>query len=277
MDDDRRSAAPTSEPEPSVRPGSNIADTIFHDLRALILRGELTAGERLPGERELATKYGTNRNTLREAVRKLEQQRLVSVRHGQGVTVADFRKTGTVDLLPPFLENSRDFAEVAHIVEDILPARLQVLEFATRRAIRRADKNDLERLTDITELLITAFQRGDQQLVARGFQRWLDALIDAGHSVAIRWIANPYLEAYRHLMDRFPTLWVLEPTFPEHLKELLAAFDANDEERAIEVTRSYYQRVDGKLIDAFAGALTPEVMGAMAPKSSRRAVSGDDP
>src|SRR5688572_10569909 len=101
---------------------NNIAAGIFLDLRRQILRGQLSAGERLPGERELASKYDTNRNTLREAVRKLEQARLVTVRHGQGVTVADFRKTGTMELLPPLLETATEPMEVAHIVEDILPA-----------------------------------------------------------------------------------------------------------------------------------------------------------
>ena len=32
---------------------------------------------------------------------RLEQSRLVTVRHGQGVTVCDYRKTGTMELLPP--------------------------------------------------------------------------------------------------------------------------------------------------------------------------------
>jgi DNA-binding FadR family transcriptional regulator len=72
-------------------PHSNIAVTIFKDLRRQILNGELSPGERLPGERELAAKSGTNRNTLREAVRRLEQSRLITVRHGQGVTVAGFQ------------------------------------------------------------------------------------------------------------------------------------------------------------------------------------------
>ena len=74
------------------QPGfGNIAATIYRELRRQILHGELAPGERLPGERELAQRYDTNRNTLREAVRMLEQARLVTVRHGQGVTVADFR------------------------------------------------------------------------------------------------------------------------------------------------------------------------------------------
>lgn len=234
---------------------SNIASTIFVELRRQILRGELAPGERLPGERELAAKYGTNRNTLREAVRKLEQARLVTVRHGQGVTVADFRTTGTMELLSPFLESARDLSEVAHILEDILPARLLVIEFATRLACKRADRNDCNRLEDITDLLIAAFDRGDPVVIAHGFQRWLDALIDAGHSVAIRWIANPFLEAYRDLLDRFPALWVLEPSFPQHLRDLISALKDSDEERAIEVTRAYYRRVDAPLMASLGAAL----------------------
>ncbi len=235
---------------------TNIAATVYRELRRQILVGELSPGERLPGERELAQRYDTNRNTLREAVRMLEQARLVTVRHGQGVTVADFRKTGTLDLLAPFLESSPDMAESAHLLEDILPARLLVIEFAARLATRRADKDDIARLRDITDLMIAAFDRGDPMVIAHGFQRWLDALIDAGHSVAIRWIANPFLDAYRELMDRFPGLWVLEPSFPQHLRDLIAAIEASDEERAIMVTRNYYQRVDGAFMQTLAAVMS---------------------
>jgi GntR family transcriptional regulator, transcriptional repressor for pyruvate dehydrogenase complex len=249
-------------------PHSNIAVTIFKDLRRQILNGELSPGERLPGERELAAKYGTNRNTLREAVRRLEQSRLITVRHGQGVTVADFRKTGTMELLSPFLETGPDVLEIVHMLEDILPARLMVLEFASRMAVRRANTSDMERLRDITDLLITAFERGDPKVIAHGFQRWLDALIDAGHSVSIRWIANPFLEAYRDIIDRYPALWVLEPSFPQHLRDFNAALAKGDEERAIDVTRKYYRRVD----EGFMRALS-EAFGAPLGRSSRRSIS----
>ena len=116
-----------------------------------------------------------------------------------------------------------------------------------RLAARRSDKNDIERLQDISELLVTAFDQGDPALVARGFQRWLDALIDGGHSLAVRWFANPMLDAYRDLLERFPSLWVLEPTFPEHLKEVISAISDGDEERAVEATRAYYRKVDRAL------------------------------
>jgi GntR family transcriptional repressor for pyruvate dehydrogenase complex len=235
--------------------GSNIAATIFLDLRRQILAGELAAGQRLPGERELAAKYGTNRNTLREAVRKLEQSRLVSVRHGQGVTVTDFRRLGTLELLLPLLETRPDPAEIARILADLLPARLMVLEFASRLAVQRADATDVQRLRDITELLISAFDGGDPTVMAHGFQAWLDALIDAGHSVAERWIANPFLDAYRELLDRMPYLWVLDPAFVRHLRELMAALDTRDEVAAIATTREYYSEIDAKLLALLAGSL----------------------
>jgi GntR family transcriptional regulator, transcriptional repressor for pyruvate dehydrogenase complex len=226
---------------------ANIADTIFAELRRKILSGELKAGERLSGERELAIKYGTNRNTLREAVRKLEQARLVTVRHGQGVTVADYRRTGTLELLSPFLQASTDASEIAHVLEDILEPRVLLLEYATRLAVRRADKNDIERLTDINDLLIAAFDRGDNLVVARGFQRWLDALIDAGHSLTVRWFANPMLDAYRDMLERYPSLWVLEPSFPKHLRDVINAISEGNESLAVDATRAYYVRVDGAL------------------------------
>ncbi len=241
--------------EGKAAPSSNIAASIFRDLRRQVLTGELAGGERLPGERDLAQRYDTNRNTLREAVRMLEQARLVTVRHGQGVTISDFRRTGTLELLPPFLESATDPGEVAHLLEDILPARLLVLEFATRLAARRADRDDIVRLRDITDLLIAAFERGDPVVIAHGFQRWLDALIDAGHSVAVRWIANPFLEAYRELLDRFPGLWVLEPSFPQHLHDLIAAIEAADETRAMAALRSYYERVDAGVMQALGAVL----------------------
>jgi GntR family transcriptional regulator, transcriptional repressor for pyruvate dehydrogenase complex len=237
----------------------NIAQQIFEDLQKHILGGQLSPGERLLGERELAAKYGTNRNTLREAVRKLEQARLVSVRHGRGVTVADFRRTGTPELLAPYLRAGPDMIEVAEIIGDVLEPRTLLLEYAARLAVRRAEPADIERLSDIGDLLIKAFEAGDAPVVARGFQRWLDVLVEAGHSVSVRWIANSLFDALRDTLDRFPNLWVLEPTFPQYVTGLVTALRTGDEASAVSTTRAYYERVDQKLmalLHALAG-ITP--------------------
>jgi GntR family transcriptional regulator len=64
-------------------PSRRIAD----DLRTAMESGELTAGQKLPSERELAARYGTARNTAREAFRLLETAGLVDIEHGSGVFV----------------------------------------------------------------------------------------------------------------------------------------------------------------------------------------------
>src|SRR5690606_1578965 len=238
-------------PTSKTNDSQNIAKKVYEDLRKQILDGSLSPGERLPGERELAARYGTNRNTLREAVRRLEQMRLVTVRHGQGVTVADFRRTGTMDLLAPLFEASSDFTELSQIVHDILPARLLVLEFAGLLAVQRADRTDIERIRDITDLIISASESGNPVIIARGFQRWLEALIDAGHSVAMRWVANPFLASFRELLDRFPEVWVMDVGFPAHLRSFLEALEEGSEEKAVVSLRNYYHRIDGQVREGF--------------------------
>jgi DNA-binding transcriptional regulator YhcF (GntR family) len=56
-------------------------------LRARILGGELTAGRRLPGVRELATTTGVNANTVRAVYARLEAEGLVTAEHGRGTFV----------------------------------------------------------------------------------------------------------------------------------------------------------------------------------------------
>lgn len=269
-----------SKPEKETAKNANIAQQIFEDLQRQILSGQLGPGERLLGERELAQKYGTNRNTLREAVRKLEQARLVSVRHGRGVTVADFRRTGTPELLSPYLRAGPDMIEVAEIIGDVLEPRILLLEYAARLAVRRAEPQDIERLSDIGDLLIAAFEAGDATVVARGFQRWLDVLVEAGHSVSVRWIANSLFDALRDTLERFPNLWVLEPTFPAYLTGLVRAVRTRDEEAAVTTTRSYYERVDKQLMDllhALAGASAQAPSEAPAAEAEASASESEAP
>jgi GntR family transcriptional regulator, transcriptional repressor for pyruvate dehydrogenase complex len=236
----------TEKPE-----NTNIASTVYRDLTRQILSGALSPGSRLPGERELAQTYKTNRNTLREAVRRLEQARLVTVRHGQGVTVSDFRRTGTMELLSPLLECTSDYVELALVVRDLLPARRIVLEFAARLAVERADRADIQRLGDITDLLVSAAELKDTQIIAKGFQSWLDALIDSAHSVALRWVANPFLDSYREVLERFPALWVLDSNFASHLRNFHQALEAGDVELAVVTLRTYYERIDGVVAQSF--------------------------
>jgi DNA-binding FadR family transcriptional regulator len=57
-------------------------------VRAAVASGRLSAGDRLPGLREVADQLGVNHNTVRAAVAKLEADGLLETRHGSGTFVA---------------------------------------------------------------------------------------------------------------------------------------------------------------------------------------------
>jgi GntR family transcriptional repressor for pyruvate dehydrogenase complex len=65
----------------------------LHDLREhvvnLILGGELSPGDALPAERELAVRLGVSRPLVREALRSLEAVNIVESRRGAGTYVTD--------------------------------------------------------------------------------------------------------------------------------------------------------------------------------------------
>lgn len=68
-------------------------------IRGLIESGEFPAGSRLPGERDLAERFGVSRVTIREAEIALEAQGLIAIKTGSGVYV-QARSRALPDVLP---------------------------------------------------------------------------------------------------------------------------------------------------------------------------------
>ncbi|MCT2589487.1 GntR family transcriptional regulator [Streptomyces sp. N2-109] len=67
------------------------ARQIADDLRSRITSGELDAGDRLPGEPALVTKYGVAKETARRALTLLVTEGLAVRKRGSGTYVRDFR------------------------------------------------------------------------------------------------------------------------------------------------------------------------------------------
>ena len=65
-----------------------MAQAVVEQVEDMILRGTLTDGERLPAERDLASQLEVSRQTLREALKTLEEQGLVESRQGEGTFIA---------------------------------------------------------------------------------------------------------------------------------------------------------------------------------------------
>lgn len=63
---------------------NRIFQDIVDQVQQAVVTGELTPGEKLPPERELCAIFNTSRGTLREALRILEQKKLISIKLGAG-------------------------------------------------------------------------------------------------------------------------------------------------------------------------------------------------
>src|SRR5215210_1461657 len=75
----------------TARPGAGLqtwSASIARDIEALILRGDLPRGQRLPTETELGEVLGVSRSVVRDAVRMLVARGLLEVRQGHGTVVA---------------------------------------------------------------------------------------------------------------------------------------------------------------------------------------------
>lgn len=220
---------------------------LYESLLRRILSEEFAAGAKLPPERELALEYGTNRNTLREAVRRLEHACLVRVRQGSGVTVEDFRKTASIDLLGAFLEHGKDAAEKARVALDLLGPRKQMIEQAVRSAVARARAEDLWRLDEATDAAREAENDKDAGALMRAEGVWLEALVDAARSLPMRWAANPILAALGDITERRPEFVVFEPSFADHARALRTHIGARDGEAAVLEVHRFHDLVDQQL------------------------------
>jgi GntR family transcriptional regulator, transcriptional repressor for pyruvate dehydrogenase complex len=72
-----------------VQPADGITQQVVTHIRALIERGELRPGDRLPAERHLAARLGVSRPTVRAGLRALSAMGIVQPRHGSGTYIPE--------------------------------------------------------------------------------------------------------------------------------------------------------------------------------------------
>lgn len=106
-------------------------DQIAADLRGRVVRGELTAGQALPSERELTERWGVSRATVVKALDVLRQEGLVETRQGTGSTVRErtplARTAGeryATAVATGHIYTAGEYAEI--VSADIVPAPVDV-------------------------------------------------------------------------------------------------------------------------------------------------------
>ncbi|GIO27813.1 FadR/GntR family transcriptional regulator [Ornithinibacillus bavariensis] len=87
----------------SMSPKQKVYQEVLHEVRNFIEFHNLSPGDKLPSERELAEKLGAGRSSVREALRAMELLGIIETRHGEGTFLSEYRPYQTVELLSSFV------------------------------------------------------------------------------------------------------------------------------------------------------------------------------
>ena len=161
-----------------IRP-EKISSAVVRQIEALILRGILRPGERLPAERELSDRLGVSRPSLREAVADLSARGLLAIRPGAGVYVA-----GTLDSVFPDTLIAL-FASHDEAVFDYLAFRRDIEGLAAERAARAASETDLRLIGTAFDRMEAAHQKRDPSDEAALDADFHMAIVEASHNVVM--------------------------------------------------------------------------------------------
>lgn len=214
-----------------------VADEIVDQLRSLILTGTYPPNSKLPPERELAKELQVNRASLREALKRLEQLGLVTIRQGDGTRVANFMETAGIELVAHLIPLAR--TDYPGIVGEVLEFRRIYGRELARLAAERREPADLDRLREI------ATRAADEsaskvEVFLLDFEFYM-ALAVAAKNRVMGLLVNRLREAVKSFSSVLEDVIVSPETARSHHRELLEALEARDVERAVALTDSFME------------------------------------
>ncbi|MCT7370068.1 FadR/GntR family transcriptional regulator [Mycolicibacterium llatzerense] len=167
-----------------------VSDTVFAHLVDEILSGRVAVDEALPSERELALAFAVNRHAIREALKRLQQARLVRISHGGKTRVQDWRLTAGLDVLSTLAATGA--VPAVQIARDIMVMRRTVAADAARLCARNATDDQLA--TIAAAAAAYPAQRTDESF-AVDLTFWT-AIIDGSGNLAYRLALNTLVAAF---------------------------------------------------------------------------------
>jgi len=221
-------------------------------IRAKILDGSFAPGDRLPPERELASQLNVNRSSVREALKKLEELRLVDIQQGSGTRVrstdqASFELVWTM-VFPASPENVTWIRELLELREVLLPGVLRIgLARATDSELAAAEA-EVRRVAD-PALGAEAFVDGLRELQG--------VIARLTHNRVLILLANSMMRflAQRPLVhDMLEMVADRRPLHPL-LQRFAIAIAARDSDTAHRAARDILRRVTRLVVAAAAGGV----------------------
>ncbi|MCC8109147.1 MAG: GntR family transcriptional regulator, partial [Planctomycetes bacterium] len=90
---------------------------IVDAIHAHIRRNGLKPGDKLPSEREMAESFQTSRNSVREALRVMENQGMLEVKTGRGTFLRERGDENVSVSIGIIKNNFREIQELTHILD----------------------------------------------------------------------------------------------------------------------------------------------------------------
>ena len=163
----------------------SLTESIAARLRNDILGGTYKAGERLPAERDLASRLGVNRGSVREALKKLEQMGLVLIRRGDRTTVRHLHEASIEIVRHLLIANG---VVNRRLLEQVLDAHEMLVAGAAHLAVERGSPEDHRRaralLRDLTLPGVSDAER------AALFDALVDLITQASGNLVLQLVRN---------------------------------------------------------------------------------------
>lgn len=131
-----------------------IYEEIIEQIRVLVVKGDLKAGDRLPSERDLAVRLNVSRASVREALSALEMMGLVEIRSGEGTFIQKVNLDSVMTPLTWVLSMEKD------TVLELLEVRKMLEGQTVALAAKRAVSEDLRELEDALKAMLEDLQTG---------------------------------------------------------------------------------------------------------------------
>jgi GntR family transcriptional repressor for pyruvate dehydrogenase complex len=122
-----------------------VSELVVQRILDLIKNGQLTAGEKLPSERDLSGILDISRPTVREALRALSILGVLEIRHGGGVFVSSLEASELLNPLDFFVSlNAQNMGE-------LFDARIEYEPMVAGLAAERISDADLDYLQELLD------------------------------------------------------------------------------------------------------------------------------
>ena len=209
---------------------TRLAQSVAEEIRSLIMRDGLTAGDKLPTENDLMSLYDVGRSTIREAIKQLQAENIVEIRRGRGSFVADRTGIGKDPLGLSFEEQSR-------VLKELMEVRL-LLEpgIAGESAVRRTDE-DLRSMRGSVLSMAEAAAAGDDY--ERFDYAFHVAMAESVHNGVLRRMYPVIFEAIAQGYRRTAHVHGSTAVALDYHRRILTAIENGDPHAASETTRAH--------------------------------------